>query len=231
MQSLSITRAAVFRYDQLAFNLIGNNIPPLSETKLSIPEKTLHIASVNVSSLSTVKLDTLIDFMELNQVDILLMQECRTTPQQIHVIRNHIARRKVNLKFKCTLVEKKASASGVACLYKKNLYLIEIPIQIADPELKQRIQILDIQIDQGWWRIINVYFPANEEQESTLAREALQSLLTDIIEASKRTNTNYIVMGDFNACLSEKGRVATIYIRRTQNSKNGLSVISYTNAY
>ncbi len=164
----------------------------------------LHLITINVSGMNTMKLDTIVDFMNEFKVNICCLQETHMTRKDVGIIRDHLNRKNKSYKLMCATTTSRSCASGVAFIIHSSMKALRIPINVCDPYLADRILQMDIISGSQSLRVINVYFPAGNDDNTN--RLALQNLVESSIRNCSKAKCPYIIAGDFNACTSILGR-------------------------
>lgn len=150
------------------------------------------IYSYNINGLRSAIKNNLIDWLINNKIDILCLQEIKTTESEINI----------KLLNQCGFIynyfysSEIKGYSGIAILSKYKPKKITIGIGINDIDKEARI----MQADFDNFSIINLYFPSGSNIYRINFKMKFCYTILKYIEKLKKNIKNLIILGDYNIC-------------------------------
>ena len=152
----------------------------------------MKIISYNVNGIRAAMKKGFIDWLILEQPDIICVQEIKALQEQIDIE----ALEKIGYKYNYWYSAQKKGYSGVGIISKLKPKEVFYGTGIAEMDFEGR----NLRVDFGQFSVMSLYLPSGTNLDRLEFKLSYMDKFYDYISHLKKNNPNLIIAGDFNIC-------------------------------
>ena len=152
----------------------------------------MKIISYNVNGIRAAMKKGFIDWLILEQPDVVCVQEIKALQDQIDIV----ALEKIGYKYNYWFSAEKKGYSGVGIISKQEPNNVIYGTGISEMDFEGR----NLRVDFDKFSVMSLYLPSGTNLDRLEFKLSYMDKFYDYVSILKKTNPNLIIAGDFNIC-------------------------------